>query len=94
MTITAKSLSTHTRVEPEKQAPDYSLLPLTAEQYMYEGAIIKETLSNELLLDHLTIDKVEIWKTNDANIKYWTMIFFIPKLTKYEIGNVQKKKRF
>lgn len=42
---------------------------------MYEGAIIKETLTDELLLDHLVIDKVEIWKTNDT-IKYWTMIFF------------------
>ena len=42
---------------------------------MYEGAIIKETLSDELLLDCLVIDKVDIWKTNDT-IKYWTMIFF------------------
>ena len=42
---------------------------------MYEGAIIKETLNNELFLDHLTIDKVEIWKTNET-IKYWTMVFF------------------
>ena len=42
---------------------------------MFEGAIIKETLTDELLLDHLTIEKVEIWKTKDA-IKYWTMIFF------------------
>jgi len=42
---------------------------------MFEGAIIKETLTDELLLDYLEIDKVEIWKTNDA-IKYWTMIFF------------------
>jgi hypothetical protein len=43
---------------------------------MYEGAIIKETLSDELFLDHLTIDKVDIWKTSDEQIKYWTMIFF------------------
>jgi len=43
---------------------------------MYEGAIIKETLSDELLLDHLTIEKVEIWKTYDKQIKYWTMVFF------------------
>ena len=43
---------------------------------MYEGAIIKETLADELLLDHLTIDSVEIWKTSDENIKYWTMVFF------------------
>ena len=42
---------------------------------MYEGAIIKETLTDELLLDHLIIDKVEIWKTKDT-IKYWTMVFF------------------
>ena len=42
---------------------------------MYEGAIIKETLADELLLDHVTIDKVEIWKTDDT-IKYWTMVFF------------------
>jgi len=43
---------------------------------MYEGAIIKETLSDELFLDHLIIDKVDIWKTNDKQIRYWTMIFF------------------
>ena len=42
---------------------------------MFEGAIIKETLTDELLLDYLTIDKAEIWKTSDT-IKYWTMIFF------------------
>ena len=28
-----------------------------------------------MLLDHLVIDNVEIWKTDDT-IKYWTMIFF------------------
>ena len=42
---------------------------------MFEGVIIKETLTDELLLDFLTIDKVEIWKTSNA-IKYWTMVFF------------------
>jgi len=42
---------------------------------MYEGVIIKETLTDELLLDNLTIDKVEICKTNNA-IKYWTLIYF------------------
>ena len=42
---------------------------------MFKGAIIKETLTDELLLDFLTIEKVEIWKTNDT-IKYWTMIWF------------------
>ena len=42
---------------------------------MYEGIIIKETLTNESFLDHLTIDKVEICKTNNV-IKYWTLIHF------------------
>jgi len=42
---------------------------------MYEGTIIKETLTDELFLDYLIIDKVDIWKTNES-IKYWTMIFF------------------
>ena len=43
---------------------------------VYEGAIIKETLTDELLLDYVTIDKVDLWKTTDTEIKYWTMIFF------------------
>ena len=42
---------------------------------MFEGTIIKETLTDELLLDYLEIDNVELWKTDDT-IKYWTMIFF------------------
>ena len=42
---------------------------------MYEGAIIKETLTDELFLDYLKIDKAEIWKTSQS-IKYWTMVFF------------------
>ena len=42
---------------------------------MYEGAIIKETLADDSLLDYLTINNVEIWKTG-AEIKYWTMVFF------------------
>lgn len=42
---------------------------------MYEGAIIKETLADELFLDHIVIDKAEVWKTK-SSIKYWTMIFF------------------
>ena len=42
---------------------------------MYEGVIIKETLTDEMFLDNLVIDNVEIWKTNES-IKYWTMVFF------------------
>jgi len=45
---------------------------------LYEGVIIKETLTDELFLDFLTIDKVEICKTNET-IKYWTLIYFHSK---------------
>ena len=42
---------------------------------IYKGVIIKETLTDESLLDLLTIEKVEIWKTQNT-IKYWTMVWF------------------
>lgn len=41
----------------------------------YEGTIIKETLTDESILDYIQIEKVDIWKTHET-IKYWTMIFF------------------
>jgi len=40
---------------------------------MYEGVIIKETLSDELFLDNLTINRVEICRTN-TEIKYSNII--------------------
>ena|GEM_PF-6296484 len=39
---------------------------------MFEGTIIKETLTDESLLHCLIIDKVDIWKTNNT-IRYWTV---------------------
>lgn len=42
---------------------------------MFTGAIIKETITDEMLLDAVEIENVEIWKTDEA-IRYWTMIFF------------------
>lgn len=42
---------------------------------MYEGVIIKETLTDELVLDYLEVERVELWKTIER-IKYWTMVFF------------------
>ena len=49
---------------------------------MYEGAIIKETLTDELILDYLKIRKVEIWKTSET-IKYWTMVFFTSNVSDF-----------
>lgn len=41
----------------------------------YDGVIIKESIKNELILDYVTIHKVELWKT-DGTPKYWTALFF------------------
>ena len=41
----------------------------------YEGLIIKESLSDENVLDIININKVELWKTTDYP-KYWTALFF------------------
>jgi hypothetical protein len=42
---------------------------------MFQGVIIKETLTDELVLDNIEIEKVELWKTNETP-KYWTVVFF------------------
>ena len=42
---------------------------------MYAGLIIKESLSDERILDYVTIKHVEIWATENVP-KYWTAISF------------------
>lgn len=42
---------------------------------MFEGVLIKETILDEEFLDRLTIEKAEIWKTNNE-IRYWTVFWF------------------
>ncbi|MFL0253147.1 hypothetical protein ACJDT4_22335 [Clostridium neuense] len=41
----------------------------------YDGVIIKESIKDELILDYVTIHKVELWKTGETS-KYWTTLFF------------------
>ncbi len=43
---------------------------------MYAGLLIKESLSDERILDFVEIKNVEIWVTNN-NPKYWTAISFV-----------------
>ena len=45
------------------------------EKIVYQGVIIKESISDELILDCVSVNKVELWKT-DGNPKYWTVLFF------------------
>lgn len=53
---------------------------------MVRGTLIKESLSNESILDLITIKKVEIWKAENHTVnqpKYWTSIFFVPDSEKF-----------
>lgn len=42
---------------------------------IYEGVLIKESISDENIIDCLNIHKVELWST-DGEPKYWTALFF------------------
>lgn len=42
---------------------------------LYEGALIKESIDNEMLLDYIRIRKVKLWIASGVP-KYWTIIFF------------------
>ena len=46
---------------------------------MYYGVIIKESLSDEMILDLVEIEKTELWKT-PYTPKYWTAIYFVSLL--------------
>ncbi len=42
---------------------------------IFEGILIKESIDDENLLDFLSVNKIELWHTNDKP-KYWTVLFF------------------
>ena len=42
---------------------------------LYEGALIKESIADENLLDYIRVHKIELWNTGGVP-KYWTVIFF------------------
>lgn len=46
---------------------------------MIKGTLIKESLSDDKILDFVEIDKVELWKAENhtaSQPKYWTAILF------------------
>lgn len=49
---------------------------------IYQGILIKESISDEAILDYLKINKVEIWETNDIP-RYWTVIYFSSSLSDF-----------
>lgn len=42
---------------------------------LFEGALIKESIENESILDYIRVHKIEMWNTG-GKPKYWTVLFF------------------
>ena len=42
---------------------------------LYQGILIKESLTDDSIIDILNINKVELWESNDIP-KYWTALYF------------------
>ena len=67
-----------------------------SENGIYEGVLIKESVYDESVLDYISINKVEIWKTS-GNPKYWTVLHFssdkleLPELLAKEVISDEKK---
>lgn len=62
-------------------------------QEIYEGALIKESLMDDRIIDLLSIHKIELWNAG-GRPKYWTVLFYIVfqnKILKYQIGNEAEK---
>lgn len=49
---------------------------------LYEGALIKESLEDEGILDYIHVHKVELWNTGGTP-KYWTVIFFTTDISNF-----------
>lgn len=42
---------------------------------LFEGALIKESIEDENIIDYIQVHKIELWNTGGSP-KYWTVIFF------------------
>lgn len=42
---------------------------------LFEGALIKESIEDEMILDYIQLHKIELWNTG-GKPKYWTVLFF------------------
>lgn len=46
-----------------------------AENTLYEGILIKESVKNDSIIDYLCVNKVELWNAG-GEPKYWTALYF------------------
>lgn len=44
-------------------------------QEVYEGALIKESVTDDSIIDLINVHKIELWNTG-GRPKYWTVLFF------------------
>ena len=44
-------------------------------QEVYEGVLIKESVTDDTIIDLLNVHKIELWNTG-GKLKYWTVLFF------------------
>lgn len=44
-------------------------------QEVYEGVLIKESVTDDAIIDLLSVHKIELWNTG-GKPKYWTVLFF------------------
>lgn len=44
-------------------------------QEVYEGVLIKESVTDDTIIDSLNVHKIELWNTG-GKPKYWTVLFF------------------
>ena len=44
-------------------------------QEVYEGVLIKESVTDDTIIDFLNVHKIELWNTG-RKPKYWTVLFF------------------
>ena len=44
-------------------------------QEVYEGVLIKESVTDDAIIDFLNVHKIELWNTG-GKPKYWTVLFF------------------
>ena len=44
-------------------------------QEVYEGMLIKESVTDDSIIDYLNVHKIELWNTGGSP-KYWTVLFF------------------
>jgi Predicted transcriptional regulators len=58
-----------------KEISTCGIRKLSTKEYVYKGILIKESIQEEQILDKISVDKIELWRT-DGVPKYWTILYF------------------